>query len=652
MPEEWRIVATTSGHREHRDVKNVDCLSCHGPSTHVSEPAAAVCAKCHADQHLHDTATATIGGAETCLSCHGFAVSPKNAQVPTPVACAKCHADPTELAARSPGKEPLRAVGDGSLHGRVPCQLCHNAHGIEPKVPEGQPACFKCHQRESFPAEIAAAAGTDAKVDPSAEGHRGRCEGCHRPHAPKGSAIDRCVGCHEKNAKGLLPNGEAVKTTALRHDGCATCHVPHTWKPEPTGCMGCHKDEARLFQDRSPPQHASCTTCHDVHGAPPSGAVCVKCHADPATFGKHAAVAPERHKDCTTCHDPHAPKPEDTRRVCAKCHSTEATQIARDGPAGHRKDGCFACHAPHDDPMPRADVCATCHEDKAGAIQAAAPPKHRECTSCHQKHEFRVSDVASACSTCHAALFDTEARGLPGIAHRAECKDCHTVHGEPGVPQAACLKCHEKVQGEFHPSNDKHADCRSCHESHAPAAAAPARCRSCHADKAAVAAQWPSASAHAAACTSCHEPHDVKSKKACSDCHAAEAKDALGGKHQCAQCHAPHAAPPGEGAAWWQRCASCHATQVEGAKTRGPTHAQCKNCHQPHRFDVPTCTSCHADIATKGLHAVQQHTANCGTCHDPHVKAPPARAQCLTCHKDRQAHEPDAPRCSTCHSFR
>jgi hypothetical protein len=84
----------------------------------------------------------------------------------------------------------------------------------------------------------------------------------------------------------------------------------------------------------------------------------------------------------------------------------------------------------------------------------------------------------------------------------------------------------------------------------------------------------------------------------------------------------------------------------------GPTHAECKNCHQPHRFAVPTCTSCHGDMGARGLHAVAKHGANCNACHDPHLKTMPTREQCLTCHTDKRAHEPNAKDCYTCHLFR
>ena len=664
QPADWRVIAETRGHREHRGLKGIDCLSCHASGAHTMVAPAAICVTCHADQRLHKPTTAN---AETCLSCHGYTASQKNAREPSTRVCEKCHADPTTLLA-SAGATPPRAMNDVTdhvVHGGVACQLCHNAHGKKLAAPAGQPVCAKCHQFETFQV------GTEETKGP--EGHR-KCEGCHKPHAPLTTALTSCVECHEKNAKGLFgmksvkPGGAKPAaaipvtalpsasggTTALKHDSCASCHLPHTWRAERSGCVQCHKKETQKFLTSSPAEHTTCVTCHEVHGPPPSGAVCVKCHAK--TKGNHVALAPQKHKDCTSCHDPHAPRPAETRTSCAKCHSAQVSQVSR-GPEGHSKSTCLGCHQPHENPLPPANVCSKCHADKANLVATAGPPKHRACISCHEKHTFKITNVATACSKCHGAMFPaaTAALGTPAaskVPHAGDCKTCHMVHGSPGVPQASCLNCHAKIAVEFHPPNEKHAVCRSCHQPHTAASAAVASCASCHAAPASVATKWPPASAHAKACNGCHQQHDVRVKKVCADCHAAEATSALGSKHLCMQCHAPHAAPPGVGPAWWTKCNPCHAAKVQSVQVRGPTHAVCKNCHEPHRFAVPTCASCHKDVGAKGLHAVPKHTANCASCHDPHVKSVPSPAQCLACHTTRRNHEPTATACQACHPFK
>ena len=632
QPAAFRLVEATAGHRQHHDVKGVDCLSCH---SRESDPPEKACTTCHASQRLHQPTTT---GAETCLSCHSFASSAKLLRPPTTVTCEGCHADPAKSGA-------MKVVDAHALHGKVACQLCHNAHGKKPVAPPGQPVCVRCHQFENFQV------GTQAVAGP--EGHR-KCEGCHQPHAPLKSALTSCVTCHEQKAKGLVAMQPSAtgKTTALKHESCASCHLPHTWKAERSGCMQCHKDEATLLQTRSPKQHETCTTCHEVHGPPPTGAVCLKCHAN--TKGQHVALAPEKHKDCTSCHNPHAPLPEDTRSSCAKCHATQVTQVVRDGPEGHAKDGCFGCHQPHNNPMPPANICAKCHAERAAVVASAGPPKHRVCLSCHQEHKFKITEIAPVCAKCHGDMFPAPSLGvtIAKVPHQGDCKTCHSLHGSPGVPKTACFQCHKDVAAEFHPPNEKHAVCRSCHQPHKPASNAIGACAGCHQDKAAIATKWPAGSPHEKQCNLCHQQHDVRVKKACTSCHVKEGTSAMGGKHQCVQCHAPHQAPPGFGAAWWTRCNQCHADKVQSVKLRGPTHQDCKNCHQPHRFAVPACTSCHSTIQSEGLHSIAKHAADCTSCHDPHVKSQPTRAQCLKCHQDRVNHEPNAVQCQACHMFK
>ncbi|HEX7602950.1 MAG TPA: cytochrome c3 family protein, partial [Polyangiaceae bacterium] len=163
QPADWRVIAETRGHREHNGVKNVDCLSCHASGTHKTVEPAAVCVTCHKDERLHKTTTAN---AETCLSCHGYTASQKNAQQPSTIVCEKCHADQAALTT-SAGATPPRVMNDVNahvIHGGVACQLCHNAHGKKVTPPAGQVVCAKCHQFEMFQV------GSEDRKGP--EGHR------------------------------------------------------------------------------------------------------------------------------------------------------------------------------------------------------------------------------------------------------------------------------------------------------------------------------------------------------------------------------------------------------------------------------------------------------------------------------------------------
>jgi hypothetical protein len=637
-PASFRLIQDTEGHRVHRAAKDVSCTSCHGADVHGTEPAGEkTCLSCHKTQRLHKTAK----DAETCLSCHSFTATEGKAPAPTAVVCERCHADAAKVAASAPDGThlPGKSIDPTVLHGRLDCRQCHDPHGHKPVIPEGQPTCVRCHQFQIFSAGLAQTAGP--------EGHK-NCEGCHKPHAPLKNALQSCVKCHENNARGVTPVGPG-KSTALQHESCASCHLPHAWRAERSGCMQCHQDKAATILNESPPQHGQCTNCHSVHGAPPSAQVCVGCHKNKLN---HMAVAPTRHKDCTSCHNPHAANVAAARVSCANCHTNQNAGVAH-GPEGHSKQTCFGCHKPHENPLPPADVCGRCHEKNARLVSTASPPKHRVCTSCHEKHQFAITDIASACARCHGPVV-----GAADAPHNGDCKGCHTLHGTPEVVRPRCLGCHEKIAAVFKPppGNAPHDKCRSCHQPHRAASTAPTRCAGCHEKQAQVALTWPTQSAHAQACNKCHQPHDVRTKKACSECHAKEAESAVAaqGKHKCIQCHPPHQATPGNGVAWWKRCASCHDDKVQSVKAKGTTHSQCQNCHKPHGFSRPACSTCHAeaDMAQKGVHAVKQHAAKCTACHDPHTKAEPNRAQCLACHTNKTAHEPGAERCQACHPFK
>ena len=316
--------------------------------------------------------------------------------------------------------------------------------------------------------------------------------------------------------------------------------------------------------------------------AAPLGSVGL-CYSD--TKGSHVALAPERHKDCTSCHNPHAPKPEDTRTSCSKCHSDELTQVMAMGPRGTPRTAASVVTS-------RTTTRCRLRTSAANATATRPrpwPPRAPEAPGLHVvPPEARVQDHGYR-GDVHAVPPEPVRRGGPrpaSIPHQADCKNCHTFHGEPGVAQTACLDCHKKVAGSSTRRTPSTATATSCHKSHTPASSAPAECRNCHQDKAAIAALWPPQSAHAQACTQCHQQHDVRNKKACSECHAPETASLASGpaKHQCQSCHPPHGAPPGQGPAWWQRCNACHQAKVQSVKERGPVHSDCKNCHKPHEF--------------------------------------------------------------------
>lgn len=613
----WQRVALTEGHRKHPDGGKTDCLSCHAGETHGrTGKADATCTDCHADARLHKKA-AEHGG--QCTSCHNFSL-PDSKSSPGLIAdaCGRCHATNVLAGADVVPATPILRSG---LHGGVDCKLCHQPHAKD----QAPKACKSCHQ-----IQIVAS-------NPHLPKEHIQCESCHVQHKPIESAGSRCVTCHEQ----AKPKTDGTKSTALRHDQCASCHLPHTWAAAPNECVTCHGKEATLVQTQSPAKHQRCTNCHEVHGKPPSGATCGKCHEQNA---KKLLAGPAKHQDCTSCHNPHAPEVK-VPTTCAECHKQPLHQMVTLGPAAHAKASCEACHTVHGNPKADTKTCATCHKDKNQLVAKATKVEHQACQSCHAPHKFSVDKQSPPCAKCHAQI--ANATGAP---HGGKCVGCHAPHGSPLVAKDKCLGCHTKVQLKPPPGNVQHATCASCHKPHTLAKLAVDRCTGCHADKATIAQSWPLGSAHRDACNKCHTPHDVREKAACGTCHEKQQASLAGGKHECRSCHAVHKTPPTEKKGWWGQCANCHATQVKEVAS-SKKHDRCSSCHQPHKFQKPDCKSCHATAAGQGLHAKKGH-ADCGKCHQTHTASIPTRNECFACHTDKTAHNPEMKVCTACHLFK
>lgn len=632
----WRLVADTSGHRQHARADGVTCLSCHRESTHGAKKAAARCGDCHSDDRLH----AHTARGDACVDCHNFASGDDKPPPATIARCDSCHADEQRLRRSRPGATlPASLVVNAEmLHGSVDCKQCHQPHrpmptqtvrGATGKVDEevlaGDRVCQRCH-------EVQVGALSDTVPD----GHK-NCVKCHGAHAPLDQFALACRECHEEGR--AKPQGK--QSTALHHESCASCHVPHTWRAARAGCVQCHDEKAALVQREAPTGHQQCQDCHKPHEAMPGGATCVTCHKNRRA---HLASAPTKHKDCASCHDPHTTR-ADPKQACPTCHAGETRQVVQLGPSAHAERSCTGCHQPHGNPIPTTKLCAGCHRTQSSALATTAPPeKHRDCRSCHKPHRFTIARAADACRSCHDSIVRA-----PG-PHAAACDQCHTPHGSPLVSRTQCAGCHQNVKLKPPPGNAPHANCGSCHLPHRPAIEARGRCGSCHGDKLQVAKTWPLSSPHGGDCKKCHEPHAVRTIASCQSCHAAEATSAQGSKHRCNQCHAPHQSAPAGKAGWWGRCATCHGEQASQAKT-GKAHERCADCHKPHRFAVPSCNTCHAGEIKKAGHAVKGH-ADCSNCHTTHLADLPDRARCLSCHKDMTQHQTAAKLCQACHPFK
>ncbi len=297
---------------------------------------------------------------------------------------------------------------------------------------------------------------------------------------------------------------------------------------------------------------------------------------------------------------------------------------------------------------------------------------------------------------------------------KVACTECHAEGMDGGpVVENACNRCHEKQAAHAHKGSEKKpTPCQTCHVFRGGESAKP--CAACHSDPKAEGMGKPPLAHHAnkdIACTTCHDPHGEKDKRAaladCTGCHrgasvthgrmkvvardpeaafnvAAPSMDAGADAAQtwfasaapsdpahvtegqaCSACHAPHTKATAATAA----CKSCHVEPRDAnhavafaavarpmVAPRGRNvagHAACTTCHEPHRTtkaDVKACVGCHGNRA----HATENmkgHTA-CTTCHAPHAPAE-AKTSCATCHANVQALS--APKvkehaaCTSCH---
>lgn len=618
---DWLRVSHTEGHRTHPNgLRDLDCLSCHKQSSHKRVEAATGCLDCHADTRLHDKTKHDESGHPQCLGCHNFSVArpdrPSHAAL-TAEQCTRCH---SEGAVKAEGVVPASAIRASDLHGGVDCKQCHEPHAKAKGSDKARP-CGSCHQIQLV------------SSSPNLPKEHLECTSCHKQHQPLARAGEKCITCHEQ----ARAKSKTETSTALRHDECASCHLPHSWAAAPNECVTCHTEQASLVEHKSPIKHQRCNNCHEVHGAPPSAATCAGCHQGNA---RKQLKAPAKHQNCVSCHNPHAPSVQ-VPTTCAECHKAALHQLVSLGPGAHMKASCTACHVTHGNPRADVKTCSTCHREKATAVVKAGPQPHTRCESCHQPHRFTVDPNAPPCAKCHQEIA-TSSR-----SHGGKCSGCHTPHGSPSVPREKCLGCHETIHYKAPAGNAEHSRCGSCHQPHKAATVAASKCSGCHADKKAVAERWPKNSAHHDACEKCHKPHDIRAAVACGGCHEKQQTSATGGKHQCKQCHAPHQAPAANTKGWWGRCANCHAKQVAASKP----HNQCENCHKPHSFKPPDCKSCHADAANKAAHRAKEH-AVCTKCHDAHGATLPGRAECISCHADKSNHQPQAQRCFGCHPFK
>jgi hypothetical protein len=324
---------------------------------------------------------------------------------------------------------------------------------------------------------------------------------------------------------------------------------------------------------------------------------------------------------------------------------------------------CHECH-PADQPYakPPAAICTKCHGDRPTPLHPGkgAP----RCTECHAfggDHEIG----AHACMRCHERPQGELA--AVGIHGEEDCGQCHQPHDVPATAPRACTDCHA-AEHTKHGAVPGAQQCLDCHQPHEAAKAADRRCVECHATNAPIVgprALFSTVKGGHDACTGCHVPHRFGEKEvaSCTSCHPQQhVLGSVDGKHArcigchdkhdvqrpkaCSACHAQVANHPSADAK--RPCDGCH--PIHRPPDGGARVVACATCHQGHASHATaSCTSCHAPHTAKPVLA----TSLCATCHGDKSRATAAtgHASCLGCHTDA-AHDPAKPRptCATCHA--
>ena len=283
----------------------------------------------------------------------------------------------------------------------------------------------------------------------------------------------------------------------------------------------------------------------------------------------------------------------------------------------------------------------------------------------HTRHATRGAN-GRECTTCHAAIRDTDESELPRPKVDA-CASCHD--GKVAFSTiTTCVRCHDRDPGKF---TVERPDAQFTHAGAHARLVKDQPCASCHL----LARSGEVAIAGHAACASCHAADfGARSPKICGACHGATEP----WRHLLADRPLPDATESGatlDHAKHDQPCEHCHQLRTKTTQLRTPRgHAACTGnaCHAVGGGPAPLlaeCTSCHAfgraaaRIAKRATdpwsvreafdHAA--HAAPCTSCHvelrgaDVVALPTPTKASCAPCHDGKRAFKLTGTTCTRCH---
>lgn len=503
--------------------------------------AGIACEKCHTAAHIasdfrplmkrRDLTMGYLGQSPQCINCHEDYHKGQLGKN-----CESCHTVRDWKSAKQFDHSKTRYPLTG-LHLQVKCESCH-----KPDTPGGS-ARFKGMQFGTC---------TACHSDPHRGEFKQKCEDCHSTASWK-KLSQQFVFDHSKTKYPLA--GEHQKVP------CVACHSGGDFKKPLTfeKCMDCHNDIHRgQFSER--PTRGECSECHTVRGWKPSlFGVTEHANSPYPLKGKHGEVA------------------------CAKCHV----------PAG--KETLYRLKFAN---------CSDCHKD-AHDGQFSREPFQNRCESCHTVADFHRSLYT-------IAMHKNTRFPLTGAHTAVACSECHargkSDGGNKTIPfqfrDVSCNACHlDPHHGEFRERMER---------------------------------RRPNGTAFG--CEACH---NAKSWTEVNGFDHSKTSFPLLGAHRTTACGACHKVPTGmqkiqfEGTS--KECSTCHIEPHGGQFKNHAGKTDCESCHDaqrwvPSTFDHDKRTKLPLQGGHAGIKCDQCHTITKLIAGTPVVFYKPTPVQCDACH--------------------
>ncbi|HEY8430770.1 MAG TPA: carboxypeptidase regulatory-like domain-containing protein [Sandaracinaceae bacterium] len=298
------------------------------------------------------------------------------------------------------------------------------------RVTPGRPLTLRMFERLEAPAEVAAEAGAEVRIEVRARCDEGATiawrELAGPPIAPDRWRVEdggRTLIVRLPRVEPAAYTFEASLPAARREVRIGSTRAPHRAR-----WVRAH-ERARARRAADAGTQEWCASCH-ADGDPER--TCAGCH-DAAMHPQRAAHAPFGPAECARCHDGAAfvaalralDAGDRSPRPCTSCHDPDDAVRPRGlrvfdrvdaiagAPAGELGSGaiCASCHgAPDADGVVHAPQAAVLLGRGARTVPAIDPGPHRV--------------IVDTCARCHTAPADAESRGH-AIAARATCAPCH-----------------------------------------------------------------------------------------------------------------------------------------------------------------------------------------------------------------------------------